>query len=187
MQMLKLFIYSTLLLLIGDVGKTSRLCCVPYYRKQETIFSTLLISWLLHPKTAKVSLNCGNNLLRWCKAKHSLYSRGRLLTDWFSNTSNLPYMKCSSNWAGLMMQAPAWPRLLSSCCHGNRLYAVLNISLELRLDCQVSFCWCFCCSCSSCCRGDMPSDGGVNSEPQIDCNLNVNKLPVLSSISEQPV
>lgn len=60
------------------------------------------------------------------------------------------------------------------------------LTCQFALRSHVSFCWCFFCSCSSCCSGDMPSDGGVKSEPQIDwnqwkkqTNKSINSLLVL--------
>ena len=79
-------------------------------------------------------------------------------------------MKCSTNWAGLM-QAPAWPRFFVIMLPWKPLTWGIEPHFEVEQVCQVSFCWCFFCSWSSCCSGDMPSDGGEKSEPQIDCNL----------------
>ena len=50
---------------------------------------------------------------------------------------------------------------------------------------QVSFCWCFFCSCSSCCKGDIPSDGdAAKSDPQMDCNPKPNTVINYFEISQ---
>ena len=50
---------------------------------------------------------------------------------------------------------------------------------------QVSFCWCFFCSCSSCCKGDIPSDGdAAKSDPQMDCNPKPNTVITCFEISQ---